>query len=63
MFVRRGVVPVTASGIPEIQNTVAEKNSGFIRPNVKEGVQAIQEIRVIEESQYRKVTTSSYNTP
>ena len=38
VFVRRGVVPVMASGIPEIQKNVAEKDSGFIHPNVKAGV-------------------------
>lgn len=62
VFVRRGVVPATAGGIPEIQGTVAGKDSGFIHPNVKAAVQAIQEL-VVEESQYRRVITSSYNIP
>lgn len=61
VFVLQGIVPVTEVGILQIRRTVAEKCSGYIHLNVKAAAQATPDIAA-EESQYRRVTTSSYGT-
>lgn len=58
--VLQGIV-LAAGGVPQIRRNVGEKRSGYIHPNVMEGVQATQE-RTAEESQYRRATTSLYST-